>query len=203
MSIPYYEEAINDNKNLNENYSYRNRKIFTGVILPNGKLFQMKGRLGFAAAGIMIDCVIDYRSFMGKEEMIQHFKDMRERTVSRMKHSNRTFLIDVINFMISFIEQYYELDSLFMREYLTKGREYATDYLVQLLNYDKVERLPRTITTSKVNIYEAFFNYLIMEFTISQIPRVSFDATVGDFNFIYQNNFIQHGRKKNGKKKSN
>ena len=112
------------------------------------------------------------------------------------KYKNEPFLKDVDNYLNNFKEQYYWLDSIFMKKYFSFGKDFSMDYLVQLLNYDKVERLPRTITTSKVTINEPFFNYLIMEFTIVQIPKVAFDETIEDFNYIYPNNFIQFDSEK-------
>ena len=48
--------------------------------------------------------------------------------------------------------------------------------MVQYLGYHSVERTPRTITTSTFNIYETFYNYLLNDFTIFQIPKMIFDS---------------------------
>ena len=48
------------------------------------------------------------------------------------------------------------------------------DVLVQVLNYDKIESTLRNrITTSKCNVNEYFFNYLIMGYNISQVPKLT------------------------------
>ncbi len=47
--------------------------------------------------------------------------------------------------------------------------------MIQNLGYHSVERVPKTITISVFNIYETFYNYLLNDFTIYQIPKMIFD----------------------------
>lgn len=45
-----------------------------------------------------------------------------------------------------------------------------------MVGFDKIEtQMVRTLTTSKQNVNEAFFNYLIMEWQICQIPKFIID----------------------------
>lgn len=53
------------------------------------------------------------------------------------------------------------------------------DVLVQYLDYSSIERLPRTITTSKLNIYETFYDYILNDFKIYQIPKKVYDERLG------------------------
>lgn len=47
------------------------------------------------------------------------------------------------------------------------------DVMVQYLGYDSVERvMPRTITTSHINVNERFYNYKLMDFSVFQVPRM-------------------------------
>ena len=64
------------------------------------------------------------------------------------------------------------------------GAPYVEDYncsmlkdvLVQACNYDAVEsQLYRTITTSKINIYETFYDYILHDYKIYQIPKNVYD----------------------------
>ena len=50
------------------------------------------------------------------------------------------------------------------------------DILVQACNYDSIEsQLYRTITTSKFNIYETFYDYILNDYTIHQIRKKVYD----------------------------
>ena len=50
------------------------------------------------------------------------------------------------------------------------------DVLVQVCNYDAIEsQLYRGITTSKFNIYETFYDYILYDYTIYQIPKKIYD----------------------------
>lgn len=47
--------------------------------------------------------------------------------------------------------------------------------MIQYLGYHSIERVPRTITTSSFRIYETFYNYLLNDFTIFQMPKMIFN----------------------------
>lgn len=60
--------------------------------------------------------------------------------------------------------------------------------------FDKIEtQVKKTITTSKPNIYEEFFNSLIMDYEIVQLPKLVFDEDTQKFRWIYSNEFINTG----------
>ncbi len=68
------------------------------------------------------------------------------------------------------------------------------DLMIQFIGFDKIEtQMRKTITTSKNNIYEEFFNYLIMDYNIVQIPRLVFDEDTQSFRWICPNDFITTG----------
>lgn len=65
------------------------------------------------------------------------------------------------------------------------------DMFVQFIGFDKIEtQLSKTITTSKPNIYEEFFNPLVMEYDVVQLPRLIFDEEMQHFRWIYPNEFM-------------
>ena len=69
-------------------------------------------------------------------------------------------------------------------------RYLANDILIQLIGFDKIEtQLSKTITTSKINVCEEFFNYMIMGYDVVQIPKVVFNAENNSFNIIRTNEF--------------
>jgi hypothetical protein len=194
MIIPYHSEVVNENK-----YGLYNMEIkdkFIGFLTPNGHPFETSHQgHNFAPVGIMMSCWVDYREWLEKEEIIKHIKETRD-SVSGWKHRDKIFLLDTLNYGINYFECFYELNSSFMNEFMNMGPESSTDYLVQLLNYDKVERLPKTITTSKFNMNEAFFNYLLMDFKIFQVPQVLYSENKGDFDFKFPSDYIQSGNEK-------
>ena len=56
------------------------------------------------------------------------------------------------------------------------------DVLVMACNYDSIESaLYRTITTSKFNIYETFYDYILHDYKIYQIPKQIYDKKQGKY----------------------
>lgn len=54
--------------------------------------------------------------------------------------------------------------------------EFMKDFAVSTIGFDKIEtQVNNTITTTKMNPYEFYFNYLIMGYNVVQIPKVIFD----------------------------
>lgn len=114
-----------------------------------------------------------------------------------MRHSDKLFLTPLFDWQINYTKNHFDLDSEFMQQYVNMcedknsgGYWDTADYVVQLLNFDKVERLPLTITTSKINIYETFYNYLLMGFNIVKIPGVVYNQERGDFCYYQPSDFI-------------
>lgn len=67
-------------------------------------------------------------------------------------------------------------------KYYRLGNRSFVDVLVMFIGFDKIERVVKnTITTSRLNINEVFFNYLIMEYNIKQIPKYVFDKEMNIF----------------------
>lgn len=65
-------------------------------------------------------------------------------------------------------------------------KDISNDLLVMMFGYSKIETtISRTITTSVDNIYEEFFNYLLMDFNIVQIPKLMYDEKNNDFIFSF------------------
>lgn len=65
------------------------------------------------------------------------------------------------------------------------------DMLVQFIGLDKIEtQLFKTITTSKPNIYEEFFNPIIMGYDVVQLPKLVFNEKNQQLRWIYPNEFI-------------
>lgn len=69
----------------------------------------------------------------------------------------------------------YQFDSMYWNYKMSVILNFFKDVLVQYLGYHSIERIPRTITTSEMKIYSTFYNYLLNDFTIHQIPRMIYD----------------------------
>ena len=63
--------------------------------------------------------------------------------------------------------------------------------LVQACNVDSIELVwPNTICTSKFNIYETFYNYLIMDYNVQIVPKRIFNKENGVFIDYKYNEFL-------------
>lgn len=82
----------------------------------------------------------------------------------------------------------YDIENLGYQKMFLKA---AQDILVRFIGFDKIEsQLFQTITTSKPNIYEEFFNEIIMGWNIVQLKRVLFDSSSQEFYLANYNEFI-------------
>lgn len=69
--------------------------------------------------------------------------------------------------------------------------EILKSILIQSCNIDSLESsLPNTIMTSKFNIYETFYNYLLMDFNIQVIPKKIYNLKEEKFIEFRQNKFF-------------
>lgn len=62
--------------------------------------------------------------------------------------------------------------------------------IVQYMHYHLVERCQKGITTCDLKPYETFYNYLLNDFTIHQIPRMIYDDTSKMYVLYKQNKFL-------------
>ena len=52
---------------------------------------------------------------------------------------------------------------------------FIKETFIMYLGYHSIERVKKTITTSELNIYETFYNYLLNDFTIFKMPKMMYD----------------------------
>lgn len=62
--------------------------------------------------------------------------------------------------------------------------------VVQYLHYHSIERCGNGITTSDLTPYETFYNYILNDFTIFQIPRMIYDPAAKIYVPYQQNPFL-------------
>ena len=202
MIIPYHEEIVNLSKNIKDCYDYK-EKTFVGFLSPKGEMYD-------ALENHLIS-EFDYALWYGyftilafkknQKDKIEQFKKYKDKHIERFNSGiiNKMSLeamLSLNEYAVKYYENYVFLPEIFYDESiqtfsgLNKIIKDSCDMMTQAFDFDKVERLPKTITTSKTNIYEAFYNYLIMGFTVMQIPKLAYDEK-NMFYLKYPLPFIQ------------
>ncbi len=76
-------------------------------------------------------------------------------------------------------------------------KKIVVDTLVLYIGLDKIESSKeKTITTTKNNIYETYFNYILMDFDIVKLKRLLYDENTNDFYYEHNNTFINRNEVK-------
>lgn len=110
-----------------------------------------------------------------KEERDKRYP--REKSETDIEYSNRT-------------SPWYNFDYQYNRYIKTALLDVLKEVFICYLGYHSVERVPRTITTSEFNIYETFYNYLLNDFNIIQIPKMIYDPDKKIYVEQKQNQFF-------------
>lgn len=85
---------------------------------------------------------------------------------------------------------YYHYDYQYERYIDIQLLNLLKEVFISYLGYHSVERIPRTITTSEFKIYETFYNYLLNDFNIFQIPKMIYDQDKKMYVEQKQNEFF-------------
>ena len=86
------------------------------------------------------------------------------------------------------INTLYDLSKNELENLIFEG--FMQDFAVLTIGIDKIEtQVNNTITTTKQNPYEFYFNYLIMGYNIVRLPKVLFDAQKQVFRIIDVNEY--------------
>jgi hypothetical protein len=118
------------------------------------------------------------------DKLMEKYKNILSEQINRYNTRNEEIGLP--------INGYYNGKLEFLKNYC-----FIQDFVVQAMNFDKIESmLQKTITTSKDNIYETFFNYLIMDFNLYQINSIRYNDNTGKFEVFDKNEFIQTGQEK-------
>ena len=203
MFLPFKQEAANYNFN---DFDIFTADKFIGMIRPDGELFMCSLQHRFGPA------IWSLRHFFGcslkmatQEECLSYVEKLRGNYLRYLKNNKDIdFVIPLMDWQRNYAKQYFDLDSRFMKKYMaicvdSNGDSYsevASDYIVQLAGFAKVEQLQKTITTASIDIYEPFFNYLLMDFEVKRIPAVVYNNELGDFYYYRPNEFIVNGRER-------
>lgn len=172
-------------------------------ITPDGKLFDVEGFALVAHAGGFV--IPFFRNYMrpdeetiryyDKEEMLNNLLAWKEALLKKTYDVNpkeQQMRFQLVKYFINVYRSKYAIWD-WRHEFvdLSKvtgipnveenwyGRDVVLkDVLVQACNYDAIEsQLYRTITTSKFNIYETFYDYILHDYKIVQIPKKVYNET--------------------------
>lgn len=167
-------------------------------ITPKGVLFDVDSYASIAhAGGFVIPFFMDFMNpedfWYSKSEMLNNLIGWEEalRTKKYNVHpKEQEMRLCLVKYLINVYRSKYSVyddeneyvdfsyvtgipngtENLYGRDRLLK------DILVQACNYDSIEsQLYRTITTSKINIYETFYDYILHDYKIYQIPKKIYD----------------------------
>lgn len=171
MVLSYYEEIINTRCNTR----------FIGFITKNGNLLNTGDKHYIYGVDFYIERILSINTQDELEEFCEELfsnyeinkrilssREIREPEIYNLLVLQQ-FLISVISKSKNYIEF---LGS--MKDFLLR----TNDFYVQVLNYDKVERINRTITTSRLDYLKYFYNYLIMDFDILKIQNYRYEANI-------------------------
>ena len=116
---------------------------------------------------------------------ISTYKDAYEKSKKMLKTCNDLEYKTVLNIIMNTL---YDLSQNELRALIAD--EFMKDFAVSTIGFDKIEtQVNNTITTTKMNPYEFYFNYLIMGYNVVQIPKVIFDNQRQAFIIIDTNEY--------------
>ncbi len=167
-------------------------------ITPDGKLFDVEKNSSVAHGGGEVLPFFRKHmhpsetevNFYSKEEVLQGLINWKEILLSEECNKSQMMKLQLIRY---FIHLYKSKNAVWDQinsfadfslvsgipnvEENWYGRDVLLkDILVQSCDYDSIEsQLYRTITTSKFNIYETFYDYILHDYKVVQIPKKIYD----------------------------
>lgn len=176
-------------------------------ITPDGKLFDVEGYAFVAHAGGFV--IPFFRHYMHPEREEIRFYDkeelLRNLIASAKKIATEEYDVNpkeqqmrlcLVRYLINVFKssksiwdwkkEYVDLSKVTGIPNIEEnwvGRDVTLkSILVQACNYDSVEsQLYRTITTSKFNIYETFYDYILHDYKIFQIPKKVYNEELEEY----------------------
>lgn len=173
-------------------------------ITPDGTLFDVDGYARTAhAGGFVIPFLTRYITpgkdmrYRSKEEylssLISWEKALINTTFDEAKPKEQKMRLYLVKYLINVYKSKYgiwdsengivdfsKVTGIMSTDRNAFGRDrLLKDILVQACDYDAIEsQLYRAITTSKFNIYETFYDYILHDYKIYQIPKKVYDKQI-------------------------
>lgn len=176
-------------------------------IMPNGTLFDVDSFASVAHAGGFV--IPFFRSYMhpdkdeinfySKEELLGYLISWKEALLTKKYDVNpkeQQMRLHLVQYFINIYKSnksiwdlenervdFSEVTGIPNIEENWYGRDVTLkSVLVQACNYDSIEsQRYRTITTSKFNIYETFYDYILHDYQIFQIPKKVYDENLQQY----------------------
>lgn len=185
-------------------------------IMPNGTLFDVDSYAFVAHAGGFV--IPFFRSYMhpdkdeinyySKEELLSYLISWKETLLTKKYDVNpkeQQMRLHLVQYFINIYKSnksiwdwenehvdFSEVTGIPNIEENWYGRDVTLkSVLVQACNYDSIEsQRYRTITTSKFNIYEIFYDYILHDYQIFRIPKKIYDEQSEKYIDWQQNPFM-------------
>ena len=144
----------------------------------------------------------------GKEEEIDYLKtllnSLKSKNYSEYEHQEMEIVYPFFNFLIHcaqskfaiYNEEKQKLDlsipmGFNLENQIIREDRWLKEILIKICNCDSIEnQLYRTITTSKFNVYETFYDFLLMDYSIFQLSKKVYDAEKQVYIDYKQNDFF-------------
>ena len=192
--IPYYKKQLESehfitvpvyNEDTNEITSVP-RKIDSYVMLPNNKLYSVLPGEGYSTFTNYIKKVFEY--IEGKNVSfsdglrVSSLESVSNKPLDKLDPSlihNLRVLSEAQKIMNRFLNDLLnvkDLDKLMDQWENAKGKKNYLDFFIQCMGFDLIElRDFKTIRTSRMNLNEEYFNYMIMDYNIDSYPMFELD----------------------------
>ena len=192
--IPYYKKQLESehfitvpvyNEDTKEITSVP-QKIDSYVMLPNNKLYSVLPGEGYSTFTNYIKKVFEY--IEGKNVSfsdglrVSYLESVSNKPLDKLDPSlihNLRVLSEAQAIMNSFLNELLnvrDLDKLMDQWESAKGKKNYLDFFIQCMGFDIIElRDFKTIRTSRMNLNEEYFNYMIMDYNIDSYPTFELD----------------------------
>ena len=199
--IPYYKKQLESehfitvpvyNEDTKEITSVP-QKIDSYVMLPNNKLYSVLPCEGYSTFTNYIKKVFEY--IEGKNVSfsdglrVSSLENISNKPLDKIDSSlinNLRVLSEAQTIMNSFFNNLLnvkDLDTLMDQWESAKGKKNYLDFLIQCIGFDLIElRDFKTIRTSRMNLNEEYFNYIIMDYNIDSYPMFEIDREESKLN---------------------
>ena len=199
--IPYYKKQLESehfitvpvyNEDTKEITSVP-QKIDSYVMLPNNKLYSVLPCEGYSTFTNYIKKVFEY--IEGKNVSfsdglrVSSLENISNKPLDKIDSSlinNLRVLSEAQTIMNSFFNNLLntrDLDKIMSQWQIVKGKENYLDFLIQCIGFDLIElRDFKTIRTSRMNLNEEYFNYIIMDYNIDSYPMFEIDREESKLN---------------------
>lgn len=211
----YYDDYVEKHYGLQTGFDFPRGTY----IMPNGEIFDLETYASIAHAGGFVIPFFnqfvhpraDILMYYTKEEILANLLKWEQSLTQKNNFSvhpkELRMRLDLVKYLINIYKSKYSIwDNINEKADISivtglpsykdsndfYGRQrFLKDILVRACNYDAIEsNLNKGITTSKFNIYETFYDYILHDYKIIQIPKSIYDEKTEKYIDWKQNKFF-------------